>query len=138
MKLRSCFYAMVALALFPISSHAAENWGQLKLGMSVEQTIAALGQPLLRTAGRGFETWTYDKGGDVLIYGSLIGWTAPASTQVTATVAARSKDIWSENRNVPYLTFFSLLPSRNPPSPRRSNADASSQSTSDYGFYYRR
>ena len=42
MKLRSCFYAMVALALFPISSHAAENWGQLKLGMSVEQTLAAL------------------------------------------------------------------------------------------------
>ena len=71
---RSKFHALVALLLFPLAAQAAENWGRLKLGMSVEETIAALGQPLLRTAGRGFETWTYDKGGDVLLYGSVIAW----------------------------------------------------------------
>ena len=124
---------MVVLGLFPFAGRATENWGQLKLGMSVEETLAALGQPLIRTAGRGFETWTYDKGGDVLIYGSLIGWTAPVSAQLVV----RSKDIWSENRHLPYLTFSSLLPSRIPPSPRRSTAQASPPPTYFSDFYRR-
>ncbi|HEX2852606.1 MAG TPA: hypothetical protein VHO24_05155 [Opitutaceae bacterium] len=133
MAFRSSFYALVALVLFPPGSRAAEKWDQLKLGMSVEETLAALGQPLSRNTGRGFETWTYDKGGDALIYGSLIGWTAPAS----ANVAVRSKDVWSENRNLPYLTFLSLLPPRIPFAPRRGNADAS-RSTTYYSEFYRR
>ena len=124
---------MAALVLFPLAGRAAENWNDLKLGMSAEETLAALGQPLIRTAGRGFETWTYDKGGDVLIYGSVIGWTAPASVRL----AVRSKDIWSENRHLPYLTFFSLLPARLPPTPRRANGDPGRTPTYFSDFYRR-
>jgi hypothetical protein len=128
MAVRLSISAMIALVAFPLAGGAAENWGQLKL--------AALGQPLLRNAGRGFETWTYDHGGELVIYGSLIGWTAPVSaTQVH--VAARSKDVWSENRNLPYLSFLSLLPPRHPPSPRRRNADAN-RTPLFYSDFYRR
>ena len=133
MRFRSSCYALLAFGLLPLVGHAAENWGNLKLGMSVEETLAALGQPLMRTSGRGFETWTYDKGGDVLIFGSLIGWTAPAS----ARMAVRSKDIWSENRSLTYLTALSLVPRRFPPSPRRGNVGAG-YAPAFYPDFYRR
>lgn len=136
MAFRSSFYAMLFLGLCPLAGRAAENWSQLKIGMSVEETLATLGQPLLRSTGRGFETWTYDKGGDVLVYGSLIGWTAPASPAL-APVAVRSKDVWSENRNLPYLSFLSLLPPRFPPTPRRVHADPSRKSIFFSDFYRR-
>jgi hypothetical protein len=131
MPRRLSFLAIALLLLLPCSGSAAENWEKLKLGMSVEETLAALGQPLIRTAGRGFETWTYDKGGDVLIYGSLIGWTAP----VSAKVAVRSQDIWRENRNGPYLTFVSVLPRRPVLSPRRDDTVAT---VGPRYYFYRR
>ncbi|MEO7413143.1 MAG: hypothetical protein ABIZ81_07285 [Opitutaceae bacterium] len=134
MARRSLFLAITLLVLFPLPGAAVENWGQLKLGMTVEETLAALGQPLIRTRGRGFETWTYDKGGDVLMYGSLIGWTAPLS----AIVEVRSKDIWRENRNGPYLTFLSLLPPQIAPGPRRVNAAAAVAAPAYYNDFYRR
>lgn len=129
----SKFQVVVALLLFPVASQAAENWSQLKLGMSVEETIAALGTPLMRTAGRGFETWTYDKGGDVLIYGSLVAWTAP--TPAKATV--RRKDIWSEHPNLSYAAALSLVPARIPSSLRRSSGSVSRPPTFFLDFYRR-
>lgn len=129
----SKFQAVVALLLFPVASQAAENWSQLKLGMSVEETIAALGTPLMRTAGRGFETWTYDKGGDVLIYGSLIAWTAPAAIPV----AVRRKDIWSENPKLTYVAALALVPAPIPAYLRRSTGIVSRTPTFFLDFYRR-
>lgn len=119
MAFRSSVYAIVALGFFPLAGGAAEKWSQLKIGMSADEALATLGPPLARSAGRGFQTWTYDKGGDVLIFGTVVGWTAP----VSAKVAVRSKDVWSENRDGTYLTFYSLLPPRVPLSLRRDHAE---------------
>src|SRR4051812_43734805 len=90
-------FALLALASGLAS--AAENWAQLKLGMTAEETLAALGRPTLRTTGRGFEIWIYDNGAEALLFGSLIGWTTPASTSATT----RSRDVWQENRGRGYF-----------------------------------
>ena len=95
------------LLLLPLLGRGEENWSQLKLGMTAEQTFTALGSPMFRTSGTGFELWTYDNGSEVLLYGSLIGWTAPRS----AHVAVRCSDIWQANHSEAELpTFLTLLP----------------------------
>lgn len=47
--------------------------------MTPAATFAALGKPLLRTAGRGFELWIYDHNAEVVFFrGPVIAWTAPS------------------------------------------------------------
>lgn len=116
----------LCLVLGPVPSHAEDNWAQLKLGMTAEDAVAALGRPMLRARGRGFETWTYDNGAEVLLYGSLVGWTAPG----TANVVARSMDVWRVNRTGTYFpTFLALLP----PPAVKSPAPARDTGSSGHG-----
>jgi hypothetical protein len=70
------------VTLFAVSSHAAEGWAQLKSGMSRADTATALGDPLLRNIGRGFEVWLYDGGAEVLCFqGMVVAWTAPVGVE---------------------------------------------------------
>ncbi|MBI5689008.1 MAG: hypothetical protein HZC55_02840 [Verrucomicrobia bacterium] len=79
------------LLLISVNAVRADGgWAQLKLGMSESEVVAALGRPLICSKGRGFARWTYDRGAEVLLHGSLIGWTAPGP----ANVVNRSTDIW--------------------------------------------
>ena len=100
------------LALSPAVTRGAEPWSQLKLGMTPEEATTKLGLPLLRTTGRGFEIWTYDNGAEMLMYGSLIAWTAP----VSASLTERSADVWHKSgATVNYFpTFLSVLPNLPP------------------------
>lgn len=63
------------------SGVAAENvaaWAKLKAGMTPIETKAALGDPLLKNRGRGFELWMYDSGAEVVCFlGVLVAWTGP-------------------------------------------------------------
>lgn len=91
-----------------LSAAPQRQWAQLKVGISARQTITLLGQPLFRRHGKGFETWTYDQGSEVLLYGgnAVVGWTAPAS----ANLPERSRDIWSlQPTDEYYATLHSLL-----------------------------
>ncbi|MCX6953587.1 MAG: hypothetical protein NTV51_15660 [Verrucomicrobia bacterium] len=98
---------LFVLALAPTLVRGAEQWAQLKLGMTAEQTLAALGDPILKTTGNGFEVWIYNHGSEVVLYGSLIGWTAPAA----AKLPERSTDIWSDDDSgETFPTFLALLP----------------------------
>ena len=84
------------------------QWGELKVGISARQTLSLLGRPLFQRHGKGFETWTYDHGAEVLLYGgnAVVGWTAPAS----ANLAVRSLDVWSLHANEEaYATLYSAL-----------------------------
>jgi hypothetical protein len=50
--------------------------------MSRADTATALGDPLLRNIGRGFEVWLYDGGAEVLCFqGMVVAWTAPEGVQ---------------------------------------------------------
>jgi hypothetical protein len=85
--------------LLPGLARAADGWAQLKLGMTAEQAEAALGAPLFRNEGRGFELWIYDGRAEVVMYGGVIAWTAPA----TSTAARSSPQTWE---------FFQATPNR--------------------------
>jgi hypothetical protein len=62
------------------------DWSRLKLGLTQEQTTEALGKPLIRTYGRGFEVWIYDSHGEVLFAGGpATGWTHPVPNPESAS-----------------------------------------------------
>ena len=99
----SLLFVLLAVSL----PAAPQPWARLKLGMSSEQIVSLLGSPLLRTRGHGFETWTYDHGAEVLIHGTVVGWTAPAS----ARLLVRSRDVWHSRRlEENFATLHSGLP----------------------------
>jgi hypothetical protein len=77
-------------------------WNQLKVGMSAADAITLLGMPVLRIKGRGFETWTYDRGAELLVYGLVVGWTIPAATNGVP----QSHDVWSSQ---PRGDYFATL-----------------------------
>jgi hypothetical protein len=98
-SLRVFVFSLLLVGLLPA---APVPWAQVKVGMTGEEIITLLGDPLLRSKGRNFETWTYDEGAEVLVYGLVVGWTAPAS----ARLLARSQDVW---RNQPRGEYFPVL-----------------------------
>jgi len=100
------------LLLCPGLVRAADGWARLKLGMDPEEARAAIGAPLFRTAGRGFELWIYDNHAEILFFGTVIGWTSPGS----GAVAGAPHDIWRSNpQAVTYPTFLTALPPPPPP-----------------------
>lgn len=95
------------LLLSPGFVRGADSWAQLKIGMTAEETAAAIGKPLFRSEGRGFELWIYDHHAEVLFFGSLIGWTTPGTDKAASQVV----DVWQGNHggvNAP--TFLSAIP----------------------------
>jgi len=101
MPIRLRLFLISFLLLAPLSAEPMP-WAQLKVGMAAEEILSLLGDPVMRSKGRGFETWTYDDGAEVLIYGLVVGWTMPAS----ATVRVRSEDVW---RNHPRGDYYATL-----------------------------
>lgn len=80
MSLKTRFALLCALGFLAGSTKAADDaWLQLKAGMDRFDTQTALGKPLFKNIGRGFEVWIYDSGAEVLCYrGTVVAWTAPA------------------------------------------------------------
>jgi hypothetical protein len=93
--------AVFVAGILILVSASAETmpWMHLKVGMSAEEIVSLLGDPVLRIKGRGFETWTYDHGAEVLVYGLLVGWTAPDST----SRSIRSQDVWASRPRGDYF-----------------------------------
>jgi hypothetical protein len=62
----------------------AGGWTHLKKGMTADETLAALGRPLIQMAGRGFEVWIYDSKAEVVFHqGPVIAWTVPTPDPVS-------------------------------------------------------
>jgi hypothetical protein len=80
------------LCLLSVTSLAAEQfWAQLKIGTPAEEALQMLGEPVSVRHGRGFETWIYDDGAEVLVYQVVVGWTAPAASGIKHA----SHDVWA-------------------------------------------
>lgn len=58
----------------------------MREGITLEETAEALGQPLIRTYGRGFEVWIYDSRGEVVFAGGerALGWSLPVPNPESA------------------------------------------------------
>ena len=105
MAVRSFYFFVLLLALVPATVRADAAWSRLQLGMSPDETAATIGRPILQTSGRGYEIWTFDNGAEVLLYGTLVGWTAPG----VVNVSKRSMDVWQANRTgAAYPDFLTL------------------------------
>jgi hypothetical protein len=86
---------LIFVSLLWVSSLSAEPtpWTQLRIGMSADELVSVLGDPVFRRHGRGFETWTYDQGAEVLVYGIVVGWTTPADSRLKI----HSRDVWADH-----------------------------------------
>ncbi len=80
-RILSVFAGLAALILTAGVARGADGWVQLKLGMTSNETMKFLGEPLMRTKARGIERWIYDGGGEtVFMGGPLISWTVASPT----------------------------------------------------------
>ncbi|HVU24020.1 MAG TPA: hypothetical protein VHE13_07835 [Opitutus sp.] len=78
------------LAIFLVLScslHA--SWRDLRPGFNASKTIAAIGRPLLVNRSRGYETWTYDRGGYVEFEGGRLVYWEASKPPAAAAVAQR-------------------------------------------------
>jgi hypothetical protein len=70
--------ALAALVASASPAVGSDGWAQLRRGMSRNETAAAIGDPLFKNRGRGFELWLYDGGAEVVCYrDTLVAWTPP-------------------------------------------------------------
>jgi|GEM_PF-4823879 len=125
--LRSLRFFLPAVLLASSLSAREPRWQELQIGHTAGQTVALLGEPLLRSKGRGFEKWTYDDGAEVIFHGALIGWTVPASLRA----AARSDDIWKQ---WPELGYDAALRRAAPPEAPRSSKRKAIAAPAGVGF----
>ena len=107
------------------AARGADRWAQLRLGMTTNEAVSALGEPLVRSAGRGFELWIYDHDAEVLFFGDLVGWTTPG----TGPSARHSADVWQANQGQDdFRAVLARLPApRSQPARRAATAPAAEQ-----------
>ncbi len=75
---RSLVVFALLLLILPCASQGAGDWSQVKSGLTPEQAITALGEPLMRRTNRGIDVWVYDSGGEIVFAGGpLFGWSLP-------------------------------------------------------------
>ena len=81
MKARLAILLACLVLLTSAFGSTALGWNRLKPGMTPAEVSAAIGNPLLRSEGRGFILWIYDHQSEVIFHGgTVMGWTAPAPT----------------------------------------------------------
>ena len=75
-------YLLLSLGLMaPALSQGAADWSKVKAGITPTEAAEALGKPLIRTYGRGFQVWIYDGCGEIIFGGGpALGWTQPSPT----------------------------------------------------------
>ncbi|HWA27962.1 MAG TPA: hypothetical protein VG734_20085 [Lacunisphaera sp.] len=74
----ACLLLLLVL-IVPAMSRGAADWKKLKTGVTATQAADLLGEPLIRTYGRGIQVWIYDGRGEIMFAGGpALGWTVPA------------------------------------------------------------
>ena len=105
---RVSLYVAIGLLMLSKSLHAVEDWTALKFGMTAEEALTALGDPLMKTSGGGFELWIYDNHAEALFYGGpLIAWTTPSHDNIPG----KPSDVWQHPIGAVKSTVF-VLPRR--------------------------
>lgn len=83
-RLRLCSTLILVALATPL--FGAADWSRIKAGVTPAQTTEALGAPLIRTYGRGFEVWIYDGSGEVVFGGGpALGWSVAAPNPESAS-----------------------------------------------------
>jgi hypothetical protein len=84
LRLRFCTVVILVGLTAPL--FGAADWSRIKTGVTTAQATEALGKPLIRTYGRGFEVWIYDGCGEVIFAGGpALGWSVPVPNPESAS-----------------------------------------------------
>jgi hypothetical protein len=84
LRLRFCTTVLLVCLSTPL--FGAADWSRIKSGVTAAQATDALGKPLIRTYGRGFEVWIYDSCGEVVFAGGpALGWSLPVPNPESAS-----------------------------------------------------
>ena len=129
------FFQLSALLglLVSVPVPGADGWARLKPGMTTEEAEAALGAPLIRNEGRGFELWIYDSRAEVVFYGGIVAWTAPASAPAIHAPA----EVWEFYQATPNRPRDRIPLRKRAPS-LREDAPVAPDSGSDFRYLRRR
>ena len=79
--MKACLIILLVcgVLLTSLSGSPALGWGSLRSGMTQAEVSAAIGIPILKSEGHGFNIWIYDHKSEVVFHrGTVMGWTAPA------------------------------------------------------------
>ena len=80
-QLSTSLIRLTGFLLLLASAQAEPAWTKLKVGMSSDEALKHLGEPLIRTKARGLERWIYDGSGEVCFYGGPVKfWTVAMPT----------------------------------------------------------
>lgn len=79
---RFCALILLGLAwcfIVPLAQGAQIlKWDQIRRGMNVAAVVQAVGAPLFKTGGKVYQTWIYDRSGEILIaHGVVIAVSTP-------------------------------------------------------------
>jgi hypothetical protein len=111
------------------SAQAMEGWARLKTGMTPQEARTALGPPLMRTSGHGYELWFYDCSAEVVFYnGPVVAWTVPV-----ANAEAASRPIASDVTLLPGAPLV-----RRAPAPYRGDEGGDPWSDTEFRYRQRR
>ncbi len=81
LRVTRCLLLLLGL-MAPAFSQGAADWAKMKTGITPTEAAEAVGKPLIRTYGRGFQVWIYDGCGEIIFGGGpALGWTQPAPSQ---------------------------------------------------------
>ena len=84
MRRSTALLFLLALPALPAAAGPLA-WNGLRPGMSAEEAVAALGEPLIRTSARGLEVWIYDSCGEVVFSGGPVkDWSLPVPNEESA------------------------------------------------------
>jgi hypothetical protein len=117
------FAALAGLAIVQAQATTATDWTKLKSGMDVDEAARQLGQPLIRTTGRGVEIWIYDGRGEVVFDGGpLKSWSVatpsaeslarPVSSDISLPATARRKMRLAPVQALPPRTYQEISTTR--------------------------
>lgn len=106
--------ATLGLLAASLRAAPAPDWTKVKVGMNSEEAVKELGEPLIRTYGRGIEVWIYDGRGEALFTGGpLKSWTAGSPTPESIARPASDDVLIRPVRRLPLrLAPIAALPAR--------------------------
>lgn len=80
----ACTMLALCFVRVALAADKSDGWAKLKSGMTPTEAKSTLGEPLIRTHGRGFELWMYDSGAEVVCFlGVVVAWTGPEGKRTT-------------------------------------------------------
>jgi hypothetical protein len=98
-----CLLTVSLLGLIvPCASQGASDWSQVKSGLTPEQALAALGEPLMRRTNRGIDVWIYDSHGEIVFAGGpLFGWSLPVPNPESEARPIEGDVLFKPRRRLP-------------------------------------